>query len=43
MTLKKILSLYEHYKNNYDFQLKKVTYKELEEKISHRGELFPDD
>jgi hypothetical protein len=43
MTLKKILDLYEHYKNNYDFQLKKVSYRELEEKANHRGELFPDD
>lgn len=43
MTLKKILNLYEHYKNNYDFQLKKVSYRELEEKTNHRGELFPDD
>ena len=43
MTLKKLLSLYEHYKNNYDFKLKQITYAELEEKINHQGELFSDE
>ena len=43
MTLKKLLSLYEHYKNNYDFKLKQITYTELEEKINHQGELFSDE
>jgi len=43
MTLKKIMSLYKHYKNNYDFQLARVSYSELEEKINHQGELFSDD
>lgn len=42
MTLRKLLKLYEHYKNNYDFQLKQITYYELEKKINHRGELFSD-
>lgn len=42
MTLKKILTLYDHYKNNYDFKLSQITYKELEERANHRGELFPD-
>lgn len=43
MTLRKMLNLYKHYKNNYDFQLKKVSYSELEEKINHQGELFADE
>ena len=43
MTLKKLLSLYKHYKNNYDFKLKQITYTELEEKINHQGELFSDE
>lgn len=42
MTLRKILKLYEHYKNNYDFQLKQIAYSELEERNNHRGELFDD-
>ena len=43
MTLKKLLSLSKHYKNNYDFKLKKITYTELEEKINHQGEMFSDE
>lgn len=43
MTLKKIFNLYKHYKSNYDFQLKKISYSDLEEKANHRGELFSDD
>lgn len=42
MTLRKLLSLYKHYKNNYDFQLKKVTYAQLDEAIAHEGEWLPD-
>ena len=34
MTLKKLLSLYKHYKNNYDFKLKQITYTELEEEVN---------
>ena len=43
MTLKKILNLYKHYKNHYDFTLAKISYQELEERANHRGELFSDD
>lgn len=42
MTLKKIMELYEHYKNYYDFTLSKMSYQEIEEKANHRGELFSD-
>lgn len=42
MTLRKLLKLYKHYKNNYDFRLKGIAYYELEEKINHQGELFDD-
>ena len=40
MTMQKILKLYEHYKRNYDFTLTQRTYKELEEKYNHSGEMF---
>ena len=30
MTIRKLLALYQHYKNNYDFRLQKLTYYELE-------------
>lgn len=43
MTLRKLLNLYEYYKNNYDFTLSKMSYQELDERINHRGELFTDD
>ena len=43
MTLSKFLKLYKHYKNDYDFKLKRITYAELEEKINHQGELFSDE
>ena len=43
MTLVKFSRLYKHYKNNYDFKLKKITYAELEEKINHQGEMFGDE
>lgn len=42
MTLKKLLKLYKHYKNNYDFKLSGRTYRELEEIIDHDGEFLPD-
>nr|DAY60634.1 MAG TPA: SARAH domain protein [Caudoviricetes sp.] len=42
MTLRKLLKLYRHYKNNYDFRLKGISYSELEERINHQGELFDD-
>ena len=30
MTIRKFLKLYSHYKNNYDFQLARKTYRELD-------------
>ena len=42
MTIKKLLKLYKHYKNNYDFKLSGRTYRELEEMIDHDGEFLPD-
>jgi len=42
MTLRKLLNLYEHYKNNYDFTLSKMSYQEMTEKINHKGEMFSD-
>ena len=42
MTLRKLLRLYKHYKNNYDFRLKKVSYQELDEYVAHDGEFLPD-
>ena len=43
MTLSKFLKLYRHYKNNYDFKLRKITYAEIDEKIEHQGEMFCDE
>lgn len=43
MTLSKFLRLYKHYKNNYDFKLKQITYEEAEERINHQGEMFCDE
>ena len=34
MTLLKFLKLYKHYKNDYDFKLKHITYEEIEERIN---------
>ena len=42
MTLSKLLNLYKHYKINYDLQLSKTSYSELEEKIAHEGEWLSD-
>ena len=42
MTLNKLLKLYNHYKNNYDFNLSGKTYGELESIIAHDGEFLPD-
>lgn len=42
MTLKKLLRLYKHYKNNYDFKISGRTYRELEEMVAHDGEFLPD-
>lgn len=43
MTLSKFLKLYMHYKNNYDFKLRKITYAEIDKKIEHQGEMFSDE
>ena len=42
MTLKKLLTLYKHYKNDYDFKLSGHSYRELQEIIDHDGEFLPD-
>ena len=42
MTLRKLLKLYEHYKNDYDFKLTKTRYSDIEEKIAHEGEWLSD-
>ena len=42
MTFSKIMKLYKHYKNNYDFMLKKVSYNSLEEAIIKNEEWIPD-
>ena len=42
MTLKKLLTLYKYYKNDYDFKLSKRSYRELQEIIDHDGELLPE-
>ena len=36
-------ALYKHYKNDYDFKLKHITYEEIEERINHQGEMFSDE
>ena len=43
MTLGKLLRLYKHYKNNYDFKLSNISYRQLDEEYAHRGELFAED
>ncbi len=42
MTLKKLMLMYKHYKNHYDFQKSGRTYREVEEYIAHEGEFLPD-
>lgn len=42
MTLNKLLKLYKHYKMNYDFELTRRSYSEIEEKIAHEGEWLSD-
>lgn len=42
MTLGKLLKLYQHYKNNYDFMLTKRSYRELQEEVNHDGEFIKD-
>lgn len=42
MTFSKLMKLYKHYKNDYDFKLKRVSYFELEQKIMESEEWIPD-
>ena len=42
MTFKKLMRLYKHYKNDYDFKLSGRTYHEMQEYIDHDGEFLPD-
>jgi hypothetical protein len=42
MTLNKLLKLYKHYKNNYDFKLSGRTYQEIEDIVAHDGEFIRD-
>lgn len=42
MTFSKLMKLYNHYKNHYDFTLRKMSYRELEKEASTRGEWIPD-
>ena len=42
MTLKKLLTLYKHYKNDYDFKLSRKSYREVDEYVEHDGEFLPD-
>ncbi len=42
MTLRKLLKLYNQYKDNYDFKLSGKYYSELEEKYNHDGEFIQD-
>jgi len=42
MTFKRLMQMYKHYKNNYDFNLSGRSYRELEEYIDHQGEFLPD-
>ncbi len=42
MTFSKLMKLYKHYKNDYDFKLKRVSYFELEQKVMESEEWIPD-
>jgi len=42
MTLGKLLKLYSHYKNHYDFKLSGKSYKELDDMVAHDGEFIRD-
>ena len=42
MTFAQLLKLYNHYKNDYDFKLKHISYAELERKIMESEEWIPD-
>ena len=42
MTFKRLMQMYKHYKNNYDFKVSGRTYAEVEDYINHKGEFLPD-
>lgn len=42
MTLNKFMKLYSHYKDYYDFTLKKVSYADIEFEYNHQGEFLID-
>ena len=42
MTLDKFTKLFNQYKKDYDFRLKKISYEELENLNAHDGEFLPD-
>lgn len=42
MTFSKLMKLYKHYKNDYDFKLKRVSYFELEQRVMESEEWIPD-
>lgn len=42
MTFKRLMQMYKHYKNNYDFNLSRTSYRELDEYVSTQGEFLPD-
>ncbi len=41
-TFSKLMKLYGHYKNHYDFMLKKVSYNDLEEAVIQNEEWIPE-
>lgn len=42
MTIGRLLTMFKHYKNNYDFKLSGRTYRELDYEAEHDGEFLPD-
>lgn len=42
MTFKRLMQMYGHYKTNYDFKIKGITYAQLDEYVEHQGEFLPD-
>ena len=42
MTYRKLMLLYKHYKNDYDFKLSRTSYCEVDEYVEHDGEFLPD-
>ena len=42
MTFKRLMQMYKHYKNDYDFKLSRTTYSALDEYVSTQGEFLPD-